>query len=511
MRWSIMLTMKKKIVIIGAGPGGCCAAMMLAHKGFDVTVLEKQSQVGGRNAELKVGDFSFDTGPTFLHMPWIIEELFAQADENMKDYLTLQKLSPFNKIVYKDKDICCYSDPQRMEAEIARVFPGNEHKFREYLKKERKLNKSLMGCLDLPYQHWWQFLRPSVLKAAPYVFRPDSVYSKLKKFFDHDYLRMAMSFQTKYLGMTPWKCPGFLSILASWEYLYGVYHVEGGLCKISQAFAKAAQKKGARFIFNAEVEECILDGKTITQIQTKEGDTYSCDEVVMNADFAYAMTKLMGEKNISEQQMKKQPMSCSTFMIYLGMDKEYPEEPHHQILMADDYKTWTNIIDANKEIPDDMAVYVRNSCVTDSTVAPKGKCGLYLLVPVPNNKEQHDWEILTPKYKEKVIDRVIERTGMKDLREHIEVERIITPQDWDQEINVFLGATFSLKHTLDNMLYFRPHNKYETFTNCYLTGGGTHPGSGIIPILQSARISTGLLCKKYNIPFACVDLHSDKL
>ncbi len=502
---------KKKVVVIGSGPGGSSTAMLLAHHGFDVTILEKNNVVGGRNAELKVGDFSFDTGPTFLHVPWVIEELFAIAGEKMSDHLDLVQVDPFNKIVYNDITINCWTDKGEMKSEIASQFPGSEERYDEYLQKERKLNQDINACLTDSFQHIWNYLRPSVFRAAPHVFSRDSIYTKLGRYFEDERLRMAMTFQSKYLGMTPWKCPGFLSILSSWEYLYGIYHVQGGLCQLSKTFSRLAVEKGAELRLNAEVEECVLKGKKITGVRLTSGEVIECDEVVMNADFAYAMTNLMGKKNIPKKKMKKKPMSCSTIMLYLGMKKEYVDQPHHQILMADDYKGWTQKINDNEVIPEDMAVYVRNSCVTDPTVAPEGKAGLYILTPVPNNIKDHDWITLAPEYREKMLDRVIERTGMKDLRENIEVEKMITPDDWEQDLNVFIGATFSFRHTLNQMLYFRPHNRYNKFKNCFLVGGGAHPGAGIIPILQSARISTQLLCKKHKVPYEDVDLHSDKL
>lgn len=173
-----------------------------------------------------MGDYSFDTGPTFLHMPWILEEIFAQAGEDLHAHLDIRKLTPFNHLIYRDIDITCYSEPEKMTAEIAQKFPGSESQFQRYLEDERKLNRAIFGCLEKPFQHWWNLLRPSVLRAAPYVFSRHSVFSKLGTYFEDDRLKMAMSFQTKYLGMAPWKCPGFLSCLASWEYLYGVYHVQ---------------------------------------------------------------------------------------------------------------------------------------------------------------------------------------------------------------------------------------------------------------------------------------------
>ncbi len=485
--------------------------MLLQHHGFDVTILEKNSVVGGRNAELKMGDFSFDTGPTFLHVPWVVEETFAMAGERLSDHLQVVPIDPFNRIVYEDIAIDCWTDRAKMKAEIAAKFPGSEDRYDEYSENERKLNRAIGECLSIPYHYPWHYLRPKVLKAAPHVFGRDSIYTKLGRYFQDERLRMAMSFQSKYLGMTPWKCPGFLSLLSSWEYLYGIYHIQGGLCQLSKKCCSLAVEKGATLRLDAPVEECVQRGKRIVGVRLRTGEMVECDDVVMNADFAYAMTQLMGERNLCAERIKKRPMSCSVILLYLGISKIYADQPHHQILMPRDYLGWTQAINDNREVPDDMAVYLRNSCVTDSTVAPEGKSGLYLLTAVPNNLHQHDWDEIAPVYREKMIDRVVQRTGMKDLRQHIEVEKMITPKHWEADFNVFLGATFSFRHTLNQMLYFRPHNRYRRFSNCFLTGGGTHPGSGLIPILYSSRISSGLICKKYGVPFEEIDLHSDKL
>lgn len=216
----------KKVVVIGAGPGGLASAMILAHRGYDVTIVEKNNHVGGRNANLHVGDFSFDTGPTFLHTPFLIQEVFAAAGENIHDHLDIVEIEPFNSIVFDDVTVNCFHDAEKMHAEIQEKFPGDEKRFYQYLKDERKVNDVLSPNLKQPFTHWWHFLRPSFLRLAPHVLTTKSVYSKLGAYFRSKELRMCMSFQTKYLGMTPWKCPAVLSILSSWEYLYGIYHVQ---------------------------------------------------------------------------------------------------------------------------------------------------------------------------------------------------------------------------------------------------------------------------------------------
>jgi len=198
--------------------------------------------------------------------------------------------------------------------------------------------------------------------------------------------------------------------------------------------------------------------------------------------------------------------SCSTFMLYLGLDTLYADEPHHQILFADDYHRNLNEIQEERTVSEDMSIYVRNSSVTDPLVAPEGHSNLYVLVPTINTRHQVDWSGKRSAYRDKVLDRVEARTGMKDIRRHIVEERIITPQDWQDDGSIFLGATFNLKHTLDQLLYLRPHNRYGKFRNLYLTGGGTHPGSGLPTIYESARISSNLICEQFGSIYEPVDL-----
>jgi phytoene desaturase len=198
-------------------------------------------------------------------------------------------------------------------------------------------------------------------------------------------------------------------------------------------------------------------------------------------------------KKWSPTKLRNKKYSCSTYMLYLGVDKVY-DEPHHQIIFAHDYKENVKDIISRSRVSEDMSVYVRNATITDPTLAPKGHSALYVLVPTPNMKTTVSWtDAETKTYRDKVIKRIMERTSMKDLDKHITCEKIITPADWQNERSLFLGATFNLGHTLTQMLYLRPRNKFEEVDHCYLVGGGTHPGSGLPTIYESGRISANLI------------------
>jgi phytoene desaturase len=186
-------------------------------------------------------------------------------------------------------------------------------------------------------------------------------------------------------------------------------------------------------------------------------------------------------------------------MMYLGLDRTYDVE-HHLISFAQDYKRNIEAISKGQASFDDMSMYIRNSCKTDPSGAPAGHSALYILIPVPNNTSGVNWQEQKGEMRDYVLRGLRERTPYGDVAPHIREELIITPEDWEKKYGVFLGATFNMAHSWDQMLYLRPHNEFEKFSNCYLVGGGTHPGSGLPTIFESARISSNLICQKYEIP-----------
>jgi phytoene desaturase len=190
-------------------------------------------------------------------------------------------------------------------------------------------------------------------------------------------------------------------------------------------------------------------------------------------------------------------------MLYLGLDKQY-DLAHHTIVFAGDYRSNIQHIFQDKTLSEDFSFYVQNASVNDDSLAPEGKSALYVLVPMPNNDSQLDWSAHCIAVRENVLDALGERLGLDDLREHIECEKIITPMDWQEHESVYKGATFSLAHKFSQMLYWRPHNQFEELGNCYLVGGGTHPGSGLPTIYESARISSDLISKHHGVLFTPV-------
>jgi len=495
---------KKKVIIVGAGPGGLTSAMILAHRGFDVELFEKDSVVGGRSAVLSFDGFDFDTGPTFLMMKFILDEMFEEAGEHVEDYIDAVELTPMYRLIFNDRTIDMTGDHEVMKQEIARQFPGSEADLDKFLTREGKRFEKVFPCLQKDYNSFKEFFSPIFLKAIPYIPLGSSIFDYLGNYFGEEKLRLCFTFQSKYLGMSPWECPGFFSILPYVEHQFGVFHVQGGLSRISDAMARVAQKKGATIRLNQNISQIIVEKGIAKGVLLANGEKVMADEVILNADFAYAMNNLIAPgilKKYSPERLAKKRYSCSTFMLYLGVDKLYEDLPHHTIVFADEYRSSIRTIFETKEVTEDISFYIRNSGVTDPFVAPEGKSGLYVLVPVPNQQSGFDWGKNKAEFRNKVIKKIVERTSLKDLEVHIVAERVITPEDWEQKSNVYLGATFNLAHTITQMLYFRPHNRFEEVENLYLVGGGTHPGSGLPTIYESARISSNLISNKYGVAY----------
>jgi phytoene desaturase len=488
---------KKRIVIIGAGPGGLAAGMLLAHRGHDVTIYEKNDQVGGRNGAFHMGPYTFDIGPTFLSMLPVLEDLFHSTGRDLSDYLTLYKIDPMYRLVFgRDRQLLATNDPEKMAAEIDRLFPGNSAGYYRFLKKEAKKYHKLLPCIELPYSSFLDLLRPRVLKALPAARLFSSLFGVLGRYFKNDDLRAAFTFQAKYIGMSPWQAPGLFSIIPYLEHGLGIYHVRGGLNRISHAMARVITEAGGIIRTGRGVRKILVEQRHARGLLLEDGSKVTADAVVINADFAHAMGRLVDpdqRRKYTDQRLARMKYSVSTVMLYLGIDRRYPHIPHHNLIFGSRYREYVERITRGLPGGTDPPFYFQNASVTDTTLAPEGHSTIYALLPVPNNTAGTDWQKEKPEYRRRLLDLLEKKGGLTDLGKHIQKEKMLTPDDWEHQHLIYRGATFNLGHQLSQMLIFRPHNRFEEFAGCYLVGGGTHPASGLPTIYMSARISADLI------------------
>lgn len=487
-----MMTVKK-VAVIGAGPGGLAVAMLLASKGFFVEVFEKKNYIGGRTSSIHLGQFTFDMGPTFFSMPHILQEIFEACGRRLEDYVDLIEIDPMYTLQFDDVSLTPSRNMNKTKQQIKDKFPGNEDGYERFMKDTEKKMEALLPVLQNRHDRLTDYLRWRTIRAIPQLSLNQSLYDVLSHYFNDEQLKLAFTFQSKYLGMSPWECPGAFSILSYMEHKYGMFHTKGGLNQLTKAMAKVVEELGGKIHLNRGIKKLLIEKKkTVTGVLLEDGTKKRFDDVVINADFAHAMSNLIEEdsvKKYSSKNLEKKEYSCSTFMLYLGVNKKYENMPHHLIVFSNDYKKNVEEITKSKTLSQDPSIYIHNPSVIDPTLAPEGKSALYVLAPVPNNYSLIEWEKHKAEFRKLVLKQIEEKTGYQNLEAYIEEEKMITPLDWDQDIHVFQGATFNLGHHLNQMMYFRPHNMFQELERCWLVGGGTHPGSGLPTIFESARIT----------------------
>jgi phytoene desaturase len=486
---------RRRIAVVGAGPGGLAAAMQLAASGAAVTLFEKDSVVGGRSRTLETPEgFRFDLGPTFFLYPRILAEIFASCGARLEDEVELVKLDPHYRLVFEGgPTIEATSDVARMEAEIAKISAGDAAGLRPWMAENRRKLTAFKPVLERAFGRAADMMAPDMLRALPLLRPHRSLDKDLQRFFKDERTRLAFGFQAKYLGMSPFRCPSLFTILSFLEYEHGVFHPIGGCGAVATAMARVAERLGVDIRLNTPVDRIACEAGRAVGVEAG-GRRHAADAVLVNADFAHALPRLLPDalrRQWPDRRIAAARYSCSTFMLYLGLEGALPGLAHHNVLLAEDYRRNIRQIETG-DLPDIPSLYVQHAGHTDASMAPPGHSALYVLVPVPNLTHGTDWSAEAPRYRRLALDR-LKALGLPDIEARIRYERIVTPQGWQDEFAVGHGATFNLAHDLKQMLIFRPGNRFTDVPGVYLVGGGTHPGSGLPVIYEGARITAGLV------------------
>lgn len=512
-----------RVAIVGAGPGGLATALLLAARGVSVTVYEAQERIGGRTQRLTAGDYNFDMGPTFFLMPHVLEEIFAAAGRKLEDYVQMHRLDPMYRLVVGqnnggaredievssggDITIDATQDLNEMRKRLAAIHPADGEAFEKFIADNRAKLNAAEPILRRPIRSVLDLVRLDALKALPHIQPTRSVQQLNDKYFSHPAVRLAVGFQSKYLGMSPYDCPSLFTILPFIEYEYGVWHPVGGCNALMAGMVKLLEELGGTIETNTPVEALEFNGKQVTGVTlggAGQGRTESFEHVVINADATWALKKffpasLRGKQ--TDTAIDNRKYSCSTYMLYLGVEGKV-DLPHHTIRIAPNYEQ--NLQDIGRDhgkagsLTDDPSFYVCNPSAIDPTLAPEGHSALYILLPTPNTCSDIDWAAEADTLRTRVLDRIKEVLGL-DLTGRIREEMAIRPDDW-RAMNINHGATFNLAHSLDQMLHKRPLHRVPHAKGAYMVGGGTHPGSGLPVIFLSAQIVTDILLKDLALP-----------
>ena len=474
------------VVVVGAGLAGLSAALRLAGAGRKVTVLERESVPGGRNGLLNKDGYAFDTGPSVLTMPSLINDAFNCVGEDMKDWLELTPLTPLYRAFYADgSQLDVHANTGEMEAEIAKHISSDEAAgYRRYVDFVTKLYKYEMNdFIDRNIDSPLNLLTPNLARLiALGGFRRLS--PKVNQFMKDPRLQKVYSFQAMYAGVSPQQALAIYAVIAYMDSVNGVFFPKGGMHAVPRALAAAAEKHGVVFKYNTTVTNVEVSNGRAKAVITESGERYECDAVILNPDLPVAYRELLGKSPVSIKRLKYSP-SCVTLLI--GSSKKYDFTAHHNIHFG---HSWDGVFDElikKKQLMSDPSILVTIPTHDDPNLAPPGKHSYYVLFPTPNLDSNIDWTKQAGPYRDQMI-KTIEERGYAGFGDSIETEVMTTPLDWKNQ-GMEMGAPFASAHTFFQTGPFRPRNMAQGIENVVFAGSGTQPGVGVPMVLISGRLA----------------------
>ncbi len=484
--------MNKKVVIIGAGIGGLGAAGLFAKKGYDVTVVEKNANLGGRANIFEHDGFKFDMGPSWYLAPDIFEHYFNLVGERVEDHLELKRLSPSYRIFFRNNGdpLDINSDIEKDTATFEAIEPGAGEKLRAYLKQSKyQYEVATQSFMFKNYDRVWDFFNKRVMTEGQKLSVFSTMHRFVSKFFTSKKLQQVMEYTMVFLGTSPYEAPALYNLMSHMDFNQGVFYPQGGFYELIKALSNIAEKNGAVLRTDSPVEKIIVrDGKAVG-VRLEGGEVIDADMVISNADMWFTETRLLDipQQTHKEKYWKKRTMAPSAFIMYLGVSEKLPSLVHHNLLFSEDWRKNFDEIYKDPCLPDEPSLYVCAPSVTDTSVSPAGKENLFVLVPIASDLA------ITDEQKESYADRVLalmeQEMNLPGLREKIEYKRIYTVENFAADYNAFKGSALGLAHTLRQTAIFRPKNKSKKVDNLFYVGAGTNPGIGTQICLISAELA----------------------
>lgn len=489
----------KEVIIIGAGIGGIATAAILAHQGYNVTIIEKNAYPGGRCGRYVKDGHRFDIGATFLMMPGVYENIFSAIGKNLSEEMTLYRLDPIYKIKYPgEKEILFTSDLASLQKQLEALENGSYVKFLKLMNRGFWVYKDSMRLIN---RNYYSLLDFSLLKYPYLLYQYKAFhnhYNYISRFFKSTELRTLFTFQNLYLGQNPFTGSGLYFFLPFMELADGVLFPKGGMHKIAESLLSEAARHDVKVLLNSPVAKIEVNDNRANGVVLEDGTTYRADIIVSNADLPYVY-KHMLPGNAKSRRLSRMKYSCSAVVFHWGVDKVYPQLEQHTVFVSSRHRESCQSIFRDRTFPEEPSIYVHSPVRSDKSAAPENQDSITAIVHTGNIDDQadYDWEKVKKLARDVIIKR-FEEEGLSDFEKHIKFEICYTPESWKSEFNLTRGGTFgSLGHNILQMGFLRPSNQHKKYRNLYFVGGSTQPGSGMPLALTSAKLVTERIEKTF--------------
>lgn len=476
-------------MVIGSGFGGLAAAIRLQAAGVRTTLVERRQQLGGRAGQLREAGYTFDTGPSLITAPDLLDDVFRTAGKRLRDYVSLVPLDPFYRVWFHDGSHMDYTaDRERMIAAMARFDPRDAARLDDFYAALAPIYDAVireeLGAQPFDTLTSMAAFAPRVVRLRAW----EPVARFVGRYFRDWRHRFLFSFHPLFLGGSPFRSPSIYLMIPYLEKEGGVWFARGGMYSLVRGFETLFRDLGGTVRSGTAAVRLETEGRRITGVRTAPGSRLPADIVVSNADVGHTYGDLLGHvrrRRWTDRRISKIKQSMSCFLLYLGVRRQYPRLAHHTLVLGPRYEGLVRDIFDRKVLADDFSMYLHAPTRTDPSMAPPGCESLYVLVPVPNAASGIDWSREAEPMTRRVIAR-LEDWGLEGLADAIEVRRTFTPDDFRTEYNATLGNAFGVEPRLTQTAWFRPHNRSEEVRGLYLVGAGTHPGAGVPGVILSA-------------------------
>ncbi|HEU4588897.1 MAG TPA: phytoene desaturase family protein [Gemmatimonadales bacterium] len=476
-------------LVIGAGIGGLAAAVRLAANGYVVTVLERHETPGGRAGVWRSHGFTFDTGPSLVMMVEYWQKLFRDVGRRFEDYVDLVQIDPCYRVHFPDGTTHEQTSTlNRLIESCERIEPGCTPRLLAYLARAGRMYTDGLRFIGRNLYRATDMLSLSHLRPLGGAGALGDLQKMMNRYFADERLKQALSFQTLYLGLSPYESMAIYSLLPYVEIAGGIHYPMGGMHRLAVALERLGREFGVEYRYGATVERLERSGDAVRAAVLAGGERVRADVVVANADLPYVYDRLLGEPYPG---IERKRFSCSVVLLYLGVNRRYPHLPHHSFVVGRDMRAACADMFTRHRMPDDPPFYVVATSRTDPGQAPPGCENLFALVLAPSQPRDRarwiDWSVEGPRVEAQALERMETTLGLRDLRRHIVTKRLVTPQTFADRFGNLRGEAFGLSHNLGQIGYFRPRNRHRRLRNLYFVGQSTHPGCGLPMVLISAE------------------------